>query len=139
LPVRVGLSQLHLREAVTDLRHGDCRGSVNAALASAGALGARSEPYELLGYCDARLGYGPLSITMIRRAIDRDPENWEYRYDLALVRAAAGQDPRPAIEEARRRNPLSGLLIRLRGTMATSDPQTWRRRARRARLLLPPS
>jgi hypothetical protein len=136
-PVRVGLSQLHLRDAVADLQRGDCRGAVDAALASAQALGTRSEPYELLGYCDARLGYGPLSIAMVNRAIEHDPGNWEYRYDLALVRAAAGRDPRPAIAAARRRNPLSGLLIRTSGSMATNDPRTWRRRAVAARLLLP--
>lgn len=136
-PVRVALSQTRLADSVNALRQGDCGRAVSAALSSAEALGARAEPYEILGYCDARLGYGPLSIAMIERAIQRDPGNWEYRYDLALVRGAAGRDPRPAIRRARELNPLSGMLIRAERGFAGDSPAKWRRRALRSRLLLP--
>lgn len=137
MPVRIALSQQHLREAIVDIRRGDCGATISSSLQSLGALSARAEPYELLGYCDARLGYLPLAQRMVREAIERDPGNWEYRYDLALVRAAAGVDPRPAIRQARRRNPLSGMLVRFERAMATDDPRTWRRRAAQAPLLLP--
>jgi hypothetical protein len=124
-PVRIALSQAHLRTAINDLQHGDCQGSVSAALSASGAFGARAEPYELLAYCDARLGYAGLARQMVDRAISRDPLNWQYRYDLAIVEGAAGRDPRPAIAEARRLNPLSGELIRLQQRMRVNDPQTW--------------
>jgi hypothetical protein len=137
-PVRVVLSQNSLGKSIDAVGRGDCRTGVEEAIAASQALGARAEPFELLAYCNARLGLGPLAERMARRAIARDPANWEYHYDLALVRAAAGNDPREAIREARRLNPLSGMLHTFGEQMATSDPRTWRRRAAEARLLLPP-
>lgn len=136
-PVRLALSQHHLNTSIDALRRGDCRGSVSEAIDSADALGARAEPFELLAYCDARLGLGPLSIDMARRAIARDPANWQYRYDLALVQAAAGRDPRPSIAYARRLNPLSGMLDTFQKAVRTGRPATWRRQASRSPLLIP--
>ena len=135
-PVRVALSQRNLNDAVSALRNGDCRATVDGALASARMVGARSEPYELLAYCDARLGLGPLALDMVHRAIARDPGNWEYRYDEALVLGTQGKDPRPSLTEALRLNPLNGEVFRLRKAVGTT-PQTWKRRALNARLLLP--
>lgn len=137
-PVRVLLSQSHLGDAIAALRQGDCRATVASALSSARALGGRAEPYELLAYCDARLGYGALALKMIDRAIARDPRNWEYRYDRALVLASQGRDPRPALADAKRLNPLEPLIFDVRQAMGTS-PRTWRRGALGAPLLLPVS
>jgi O-antigen ligase len=136
-PVRIALSQQHLTTAVDALRRGDCQGTVASALSSARVLGARAEPYELLAYCDTRLGFGPLALTMVQRAIARDPENWEYRYDEAIVRGAQGMNPHPALAEARRLNPLENRVDDLADAMAGDDPRTWKRRALEARLLLP--
>jgi hypothetical protein len=138
-PVRVALSQGHLEDAIAALKAGDCRGTVSAALDSASAVGARGEPYELLAYCDVRLGQGPLALEMIDRAIARDPRNWEYRFDRALVLAAQGRDPRPDIAAAERLNPLEPQVYDLGQAMDTESPEKWRRRALRTRLLLPGS
>ena len=76
-----------------------------------------------------------LAIGAMRSGIDRDPENWELYYGLALVRANAGRDPRPAARQALRLNPHGALprrAVRRFGT--TSDPRKWKRRAQRARL-----
>jgi hypothetical protein len=78
-----------------------------------------------------------LSVTMIHRAIARDPHNWEYRYDLGLVLAAQGRDPGPALAEAQHLNPLNPIVFFLRTTTHGHGPRTWRRQAARARLLLP--
>lgn len=135
-PVRVALSQRDLDTAVAALRDGDCRATVDGALSSARMISARAEPYELLAYCDARLGFGPLALQMVERAIARDPDNWEYRYDEALVLGTQGRDPRPALDRAQRLNPLNGEVFRLRRTVGTT-PRTWKRRTLNARLLLP--
>lgn len=136
-PVRMALSQRSLDAAIGALERGDCRTTVSDALSSAEALGSRAEPYELLGYCDARLGFAVLSVTMIDRAIARDPQNWQYRYDLGLVLAAQGRDPGPALAAAQRLNPLNPTVFALRSATRGEGPPTWRRRAARARLLLP--
>lgn len=136
-PVRLALSQAHLDDAIDALRAGDCRKTVSSALASANAFGSRAEPYELLAYCDARLGFGPLAETMVRRAVARDPGNWEYRYDLAIALGVQGLDPRPALADAQRLNPLSAKVYDFRRDVAGNAPRTWKRRAFAARLLLP--
>ncbi|MFL5843390.1 MAG: O-antigen ligase family protein [Solirubrobacteraceae bacterium] len=136
-PVRVALSQAHLRTAVSDLRRGDCNGTIASALDAASVLSARSESYVLLAYCDARIGLGNLGEQMARRAIAHDPHNWQYHYALGVVQASQGRDPRPAIAQARRLNPLDGMLIRFERSVSKADPQAWKRRAQSARLLLP--
>ena len=133
-PVLIAVSQEHLDAAVDAFERGDCAAAIDAALDSTAALGVRPEPFELLGYCDVRLGQPALGVRMIERAVSRDPENWELRYGLALVRGAAGMDPRPAARQALRLNPRSPLardaVERFRGR----DPERWRRAALAARL-----
>jgi hypothetical protein len=136
VPVQIALSQTNLNRAVADLKHGNCNASANAALASIADLSARPEPYELLGYCDARSRLRVLSQEMIQEAINRDPQNWEFQYDMALVRGVAGLDPRPAAARALRLNPLSPLTTTLAHSMRGSSPHVWRAAARRAELLL---
>ena len=66
------------------------------------AIPSRPQPFEVLGYCDARLGLDRLAVGAMEGGVDRDPENWELFYGLALVRADAGLDPRPAARQALR-------------------------------------
>jgi hypothetical protein len=78
-----------------------------------------------------RLGQLKLAEGAARAAISRDPGNWEYHYALALVRGAAGEDPREAAAEARRLNPLEPLTTRAVRAFDTEKPALWERRARR--------
>jgi hypothetical protein len=66
--------------------------------------------------------------------VARDPESWEPEYGLALVRGAAGRDPRPAIRRARALNPRSLLLVHAEEVLTGSDPRRWAREARRLAL-----
>jgi Flp pilus assembly protein TadD len=134
-PGLMAASQARLNEAVDAFNSGDCDTAIDDALASLDAIPSRPQPFEVLGYCDARLGQHELAIGAMRSGIDRDPENWELYYGLALVRANAGRDPRPAAREALRLNPLGELprdAVRRFGR--TEDPRKWKRRAQRARL-----
>jgi O-antigen ligase len=131
-PARIAVSQARLTSSVEAFKRGDCGEAIDAALSSASAAGMRPEPYEVLGYCDSRLGLHQLAIREMHSAVERDPEAWEFRYGLAVVRAAAGRDPRRAARAALRLNPrglLAGELVRM---LATPDPQTWRKRGRTA-------
>jgi hypothetical protein len=66
----------------------------------------------------------------MKRAIDRDAHNWNFRYGLALARAAAGLDPRPEVRQARDINPLEPLVQDAVKCFATDRPRLWQRRAR---------
>jgi hypothetical protein len=99
-------------------------------------LSVRPEPFEVLAYCDSRLGLHTLAERAMRSALERDPENWELYYGLALVRASAGRDPRPAARRALRLNPRGALAREASRRFRGSDPGTWRKRASGARLPL---
>jgi O-antigen ligase len=134
-PVLVLRSQAQLDTAARALEAGDCRTAIDAALGSLEALNVRAEPFEVLGYCDARLGQSRLGVQAMEQAVRRDPGNWQMHYGLAVVRAAAGEDPRPAARRALELNPGSPLAREAeRRFRAVEDPASWRRRARRARL-----
>lgn len=109
-PVLVALSQTHLEKALAAFDANDCPASISASLESIDALGVRPEPYELIGYCDARYGEYELGEKAMESAISRDPENWEMHYGLGLVRAAAGKNPMVALREAERLNPLEPMV-----------------------------
>jgi hypothetical protein len=133
-PGLVAVSQARLNESVHAFKRGDCTRAIDSAIASARAVPARPEPFQMLAFCDSRLGLGPLSIRMAENAVRLDPENWEFRYSLALVRGAAGRDPRPAARAALRLDPRSPLTRRTVRRFATADPRKWGRRARSAPL-----
>jgi O-antigen ligase len=134
-PALIAVSQARIGASVQAFEHGDCRAAITDAISADNAIGLRPEPYEILGFCDAQLGSGSLAVTMMQRAVDRDPDWWEYRYGLALVKGAAGQDPRPANEVARRLNPRNEL-VRDFGTALrhATRPAQWRKAALAAEL-----
>jgi O-antigen ligase len=133
-PALMAASQARLNDAVGAFTRGDCGSAIDSALGSLSAIPSRPQPFELLGYCDARAGDDRLAVGAMRSGIDRDPENWELWYGLALVRANSGEDPRPAAREALRLNPRAPLARDAVRRFDTNDPTKWKRRAQRARL-----
>jgi hypothetical protein len=135
LPAGAWLADRSLDRAARDFNRGHCSTAIASALDATVFLNAYPEPYEILAYCDARLGAEPLAVRMMRTAAARDPNNWRYQYGLAIVRGVARLDPRPAADRALRLNPLServrGLAEKL---SATQSPAKWERLARGARL-----
>ena len=136
LPAAVWRSQVRLQEAADAFRRGDCPATIDAGLNSLDALGARAEPWELIAYCNVRLGQPVLAEGAARAAIARDPDNWEYHYALAIVRGVFGKDPRPAAAAALRLNPLEERTTQASRAFRTSRPRLWERRARRLPLYL---
>ncbi|HEU4974246.1 MAG TPA: O-antigen ligase family protein [Baekduia sp.] len=137
LPFNVMQSQHRLADAVRAFRAGDCRQAVDRALASSAALGVRPEPFEVLAWCDLRLGNPTLADRAVAAAIRRDPENWQPRYDQALVRATTGRDPRAAFAAARARNPHGGVLAQAEPWLGRHhSARGWRRFALHAPLPL---
>jgi hypothetical protein len=106
-PALFALSQPALDRAVQAFSRRDCPTAIDAALDATERFGTRAEPWQILGYCDARLG----QFTLARRAMDaarsRDPNNWQMAYGQAIVYGVSGLDARPYAAEALRKNPLA--------------------------------
>lgn len=127
VPVGIAVSQARLNESVAALTSHDCGRAIKRALASISVLSVRPEPFEVLGICDARLGEGTLGIQAMDAAVARDPDSWLVRYELALVRGAAGHDPRAAARAASQLNPRNKFVRQARDRFdATRDPRRWR-------------
>lgn len=133
-PALVALSQSKLNAAVDELEAGRCDAASDDALAAVHLLSARPEPYQVLGFCDSRAGQNGLAISLLQTAVSRDAGEWESYYGLALVRGAAGKDPRPAARRALALAPNEPLAQEAVRIFKTNDPQKWRRRALKARL-----
>jgi hypothetical protein len=134
-PALIWLSQRPLDRAVRAFLRGDCPAAVDAALAAAARVPARAEPFELMGWCDARARQAPLAAAAMASAARRDPDNWQYAYGLAVTQALAGRDPRPAARRALALDPLEPLARRfVRATAATESRARWRAIAQRARI-----
>jgi len=84
---------------------------------------------ELLSYCNVRSGRNKLGLRTIAAAVRRDPGNWEFRYAQALVRAAAGVDPRSAAQAALRRNPRNRYAQDAVRRFRPSNRKRWRQLA----------
>lgn len=109
LPVFVWISQARLDDASYLFARDDYVSARSAAMSSLSALGNRSEPYQIIGYCDLRLGMPRAGVAAMAKAVSLDPGNGTYVYGLALATAAAGRDPRPAAASAVSLNPHDGL------------------------------
>ena len=134
VPVRVLLSEAALAHSRRAFANGDCPTAIDHALDASELLSARAEPLVIIGYCDARLGEPRLAVAAMEKAVARDPRNWETHYGLAVARAAAGLDPRPAARQAQRLSPTEELAAEAVARFDTEDRATWRRRAASARL-----
>lgn len=133
-PAAIAISQSHLDTAVAEFERGECKRAIGASLDSLDALKARPEPYELIGYCDARSGQDRLAVLAMENAISDDPDSWRTHYGLAIVRAASGLNPMPELYLARTLNPLEPIIKQSIRAMRGKGPQEWKRRATLARL-----
>jgi O-antigen ligase len=129
VPARIAGSESKLNQSYDAYSEGDCERAIDLARSSSDTLGSRPEPYEVVGYCHVLEGRGRLAVGEIRKAVKRDPDNWEYRYDLALALAASGRDPRPAARAALQLDPLGELTRLAVRRFDTKSPRRWRRTA----------
>jgi len=134
-PLLFARSQGPLERAQGAFARGDCRTAIDAALAATERFGVRPEPWEILGYCDARAGQYGLARRAMAAARARDPRNWQYAYGQAIVDGVSGRDPRPAAANALRENPDSVLARALVRNLARAGSKARRREvARRAQI-----
>jgi hypothetical protein len=84
----------------------------------------------VIGFCELRLGNAKSGVEAMRKAVDRDPDNWDYHQALAIAQAQAGLDPRPEARKARRLNPLEPLTIDVWQRFRGNDRARWKRQAK---------
>ena len=129
VPLLVGVSQAHLDDSVSSFQAEDCPAAESAARSATNALSGRPEAYQVLGWCALHDGDPARGIRELQSAVKRDPNNWEYHYSLAVMRAAAGQDPRPEIRKAEQLGPYQVLPADAADLFDSSSPRVWIRRA----------
>ena len=105
VPGAVAVSEHRLEQAQDAFGRGDCAKAESEARRSLDVVGFRSQPRQVIAYCAARRQDMPTALSEIRHAIRDDPDYWRYRYDLALLLAADGQDGVPAARAAAALNP----------------------------------
>ncbi len=124
-PAYMWLSQRRLDQATTAFAQGNCRSATSSALSSLSILGNRPQPYEVISYCDIRRDMPDMAIAMINKAISLDPNNWNYRYDLAVMRASAGLNPMAAAHKALSLDPREPLVQQMVQTFAGGNRASW--------------
>jgi len=129
VPVLISMSQRHLDSATAAFAREDCQTASREAKSAISTLGVRPQPYEILGYCEIRRGEPREALRQIRKAVDRDPDSWSYRYSLAVALGAAGLNPRREAERAMRLNPLDPLTKDLVRRFDTDRRRAWIREA----------
>ncbi len=129
VPAFTWVSQQKLDAATYAFAQGDCQAARGDSLSAISVLGNRPDPYEIIAYCDVRLGQPGAALAAIRKAVALDPGDWNYRYDLALVRAADGLDPRPAAEVAHEFDPREPLVQQEWALFQSGTPALWRSEA----------
>jgi O-Antigen ligase len=124
-PTYMWLSQRDLSDASSSFNAGDCRSAIEDASSSISILGNQAQAYEILSYCDIKADKPQLAITTMAKAVSLDPNDWNYRYGLAIMKAAAGQDPRGAARKALSLNPRESLVQEEFTTLNQAKPSQW--------------
>ena len=124
-PTYMWLAQRDLSDASSSFNAGDCRSATEAASSSISILGNQAQGYEILSYCDIRADKPQLAVTTMDKAVSLDPNDWNYHYGLAIMKAAAGQDPRGAARRALSLNPREPLVQAEFKTLNQAKPSQW--------------
>ena len=134
LPALTALSAPRQAAALRSYEAGDCAAATEQAATARALLDARPQPHLVAGLCAARAGRLAEAVRRGRDAVERDPENWEYHYDLAVLIAAGGGDPTRELDAVKRLSgsPISLEVLGLSSTDATRN----RSNAFAARLLI---
>jgi tetratricopeptide (TPR) repeat protein len=134
----VAISETDAVRSLDAVEVGDCRAAVDAAESSNSVLAVRVQAYEIKGYCEAAAGRAREAIEAMKTAIERDPDNWEAHYGLAVVQAAAGQGSGQPARDATRLNPREPLAREALELSAAPTARERKRRAQEALLSLGP-
>lgn len=128
-PALLMLSQYRLQGSANAFDKGDCKRATSEAIASINVLAIRPEPYQILGYCNMEDGQFQEAVAAMRKAVEQQPNSWEYHFGLALAQGHAGIDPRPEAAIALRLNPLEDLTRQAAAGFRSGSRATWLKEA----------
>jgi Flp pilus assembly protein TadD len=100
------------------------------------ALSSRPQSYAILGYCDVVSGRTAAAVSLMNQAVARDPQDWRYRYSLAVATAANGQNPFPALHQASFLDPSESIIADAATSFAGHSARKWKRAGRNAEMLV---
>jgi hypothetical protein len=124
-PLLVSTSYARLQSSGRALQAGNCKTAKSKALSSLSLSAERPQAYAIVGVCDLQQGFAPAAVAAIGKATEYERQSWENWYWLAVARAAAGQDPRPAVRKAIALNPLEILLRQALKHFDEGGPRQW--------------
>jgi hypothetical protein len=128
-PLLIGVSYQRLRVSGEDLSAGNCVKARQSAFSSISLLAARPGPYEILSFCDLQMGFPVEGLQAAQKAAHYEPNNWNYRYGLAIALAENGIDPKPAAEQALKLNPLETIVQDEVAAFSNTGPRGWEQAA----------
>ena len=124
LPASIAVSEARLERARAAYGQGNCGAAASEARASANALPSRAEPYELIGFCEIEAGRYRSATASMQAAADRDPQDWRYRFGLAVAKGAAGDGGGAARAEQAARLRKSPRVAAPRGSCAATTARS---------------
>jgi hypothetical protein len=128
-PLLIGVSYQRLRVSGEQFSAGNCVNARQSALSSLSLLAARPEPYEILSFCDLELGFPVEGLQAAQKAVHYEPNNWNYRYGLAIALAENGVDPRSAAGQALKLNPRETIVDQEVAAFSKTGPNGWEQAA----------
>jgi hypothetical protein len=132
-PLLVSTSYARVQSSGQALKRGDCASAKREALSSLSLSAERPQAYAIVGICDLEQGFSQAAVPAMAEAVSLEPQSWEEQYWLAVARAAAGIDPRPAIRRAAELNPLEVGVRNAAHRLNSSNARVWERAAPRLR------
>jgi O-antigen ligase len=121
VPAAVAVSQHRIEEAEAALERGDCAKARSEAQSAVDLIDFRPEPRQVLAYCAARGGDLAKALSEAREAVRLDPDDWHYRYDVALVLTASGRDGTAEARTVARLNPRDPVASGAPATLGGAD------------------
>ena len=118
-------SQRQVDSAMSSLRAGQCGRAINRAASAIDTLAIRPEPYRVIAICQSLRGHNLLAVQAMQKAVKRDPDNWTYHYELAVLQGGAGKDPRAQLETANRLNPHQPDVEALLASLSRGEAVSW--------------
>ncbi len=124
-PALVAVSQTNVAASTAAFAAGDCATATSTAKTALEPLAFRQGPHEILAYCAAARREHDRAVAEMASAVRDDPNNWEPRYGMAVVLAAIGRDPRPALRAALALDPREPVVVALADEIRADRRTHW--------------